>query len=142
MAKLFVLLAGLVGLSVLAIHFLPPNSKPGTKNDPPLTVEQLLDRGSDLDGRGVSVQGTVVSRVGFMGIGGYRMLGGRNNRQLLVLTDRGIPRLDARVVATGIFRQGLEFGLFQTGVLIPPQWCEGANSRPAIQQVVSIVCRQ
>jgi hypothetical protein len=107
----------------------------------PLTVGDLLDHGANYDGRVVTVRGEVITGAGLLTVGGYRLGDSTGHREIVVLTDTGVPPLHNQVTVTGMYKQAVTFGEFRYGAIVPPGWCDDTKWRYLPGQLFAILCR-
>ena len=72
------------------------------------TVNQVLADPSRYRDREVRLSGAVVDSYSFVNRGAYRIDDGTG--QLWVVSDKGVPRMSARVTVTGTVREGFNLG--------------------------------
>jgi hypothetical protein len=72
------------------------------------TVNQVLADPSRYRDREVRLSGAVVDSYSFVNRGAYRIDDGTG--QLWVVSDKGVPRMSARVTVTGTIREGFNLG--------------------------------
>jgi hypothetical protein len=81
------------------------------------TIDQLLQRPGQYDGRIVKVDGVVAGSFGIMGLGGFRLTDPESGREVLVMTSNGIPPVGNSATAFGRFKQALSIGSRQYAVI-------------------------
>jgi hypothetical protein len=81
------------------------------------TVNQILADPSHYRDREVRISGTVLDSYSIAEQGAYRI--GDGTGQLWVLSNRGVPRKDARVKVTGTIREGFNLGVLGDRLKLP-----------------------
>lgn len=80
-----------------------------------LTVSELNQRATELDGQNVTVEGTVSHNAGVMGLGGFVITDGTST--ILVVTNGGIPEFGTEVEITGTFRKAISLNSLEYNVI-------------------------
>lgn len=80
-----------------------------------LTVSELNARAAKLDGRTVTIEGTVSQNAGVLGTGGFVVTDGSST--ILVLSNGGIPEHGSQVEVTGTFRKAVSLNSFEYSVI-------------------------
>ena len=81
------------------------------------TVNQILADPSRYRNREVRVSGSVVDSYSIANRGAYMI--DDTTGQLWVVSDRGVPRRNARVVVDGTIREGFNLGSFGDRIILP-----------------------
>ncbi len=81
------------------------------------SVNRILADPSRYRDREVRVSGSVVDSYSFANRGAYRI--GDESGQLWVVSDRGVPRKDARVTVKGTIREGFNLGSLGDRINLP-----------------------
>lgn len=80
-----------------------------------LTVSELNQRATELDGQTVTVEGLVARNAGVLGLGGFVVTDGHST--ILVLSNDGIPEFDTVVDITGTFRKAISLNSLEYNVI-------------------------
>lgn len=80
-----------------------------------LTVTELNSRAAKLDGRTVTIEGTVSQNAGILGTGGFVITDGSS--KILVLSNGGIPEHGSQIEVTGTFRKAVSLNSFEYSVI-------------------------
>lgn len=107
----------------------------------PLTVEDLLSHGASYDGKIVTVIGEVITGAALSTFGGYRLGDGMGHKEVVVLTDTGVPPLNDRVTVTGMYKQAVTFDNLRYGVIVPPGWCDDTKWRYLPGKILALLCK-
>ena len=81
------------------------------------TVNQVLADPSRYRDREIPLSGSVVESYSFVNRGAYRLDDGTG--RLWVVSDRGVPRINARVIVTGRVREGFNLGSLGDRINLP-----------------------
>ena len=81
------------------------------------TINQVLADPSRYRDRQVRLSGAVVDSVSLVNRGAYRIDDGTG--QLWVVSDKGVPRTQARVTVTGTIREGFNLGALGGRINLP-----------------------
>jgi len=100
-----------VALTVVSVSALVSASCAST------SVNRILADPSRYRDREVRVSGSVVDSYSFANRGAYRI--GDESGQLWVVSDRGVPRKDARVTVKGTIREGFNLGSLGDRINLP-----------------------
>ena len=82
------------------------------------SVNQIIADPSRYRDREVRLSGAVVDSYSFVNRGAYRIDDGTG--QLWVVSDKGVPRLKARVTVKGTIREGFNLGSLGDRIKLPP----------------------
>jgi len=82
------------------------------------TVNQIIADPSRYRDREVRLSGAVVDSYSFVNRGAYRIDDGTG--QLWVVSDKGVPRISARVTVKGRIREGFNLGSLGDRINLPP----------------------
>lgn len=80
-----------------------------------LTVSELNQRATELDGQTVTVEGTVAHNAGVMGLGGFVITDGPST--ILVITNGGIPEYGSQIDVTGTFRKAVSLNNLEYNIV-------------------------
>jgi hypothetical protein len=85
---------------------------------PSISVDELLERGRDYDGKTVKVNGIVVHSLGLLGIGEFVLQDASSGTRIMVMASSGIPRDGTVASVTGTFKRVVAIGSFQYAVIL------------------------
>ena len=82
------------------------------------TIASLIREPAKYDGKNVTVTGTVVGRLGLMGVGGFRLRDSTSGDEIAIFSTKGIPPNGSSISISGKFRQALTLGQHQYSVIV------------------------
>jgi hypothetical protein len=105
--------------TIVVAYFASTNGDPSFREMlvPRTTIDQILERPSQYDGKIVKVDGVVVGSFGVMGLGGFRFKDPGGGREILVVTSDGLPSAGNPILVVGRFKQALSIGGCQYAVI-------------------------
>ena len=103
--KYFISLIVIAVIGFFVYNFLDTDGKDANRKA--YSIEHVLENSDDYDGQVIRVKGVIKDKIAVLGLGGYIIEDG--GYEILILSNKGMPKLGDKYVVAGKFKQTYEF---------------------------------